>query len=485
MCLPFLADTVIFYFAGLDHYVLRTSQIEKDAIDEQVGRYVYATNTPFSAVTHPEFIKLVQMLRPGYCPPSRYEVAGSLLDKVQQSLQDECKERLEGKTVSMCLDGWSNIHNEPVVCVSVTTSDGDSYLTETVDTSGHSHTAEYMKQVASSAIKHCEEQFKCNIGSIVTDNAANMRKMREELKKDHKDIIAHGCSAHLMNLLAHDIEIKGVKEHVTQIVKYFRNTHLPAAWYKAEGGKRLVLPQDVRWNTLADCLQCYLDNWSIILKVCEENRDSIDTNVASKVQNIGIKRQAEDYLRLLKPISIALDIVQSDSCFLSDAVSVWKKLEKDFEEGGVSLSIMKKFHERCKQALTPAHYLAYILDPRTAGKGLSTKETDSVMEYVSVSSPDMIPIIMNYRARADPFKDYLFSSSVLESVSPFAWWKSLSDRVSDHVLNMIYAILGATASSAGVERIFSTFGFVHSKVRNRLGTEKAGKLVFVYKLLNK
>ena len=42
----------------------------------------------------------------------------------------------------------------------------------------------------------------------------------------------------------------------------------------------------------------------------------------------------------------------------------------------------------------------------------------------------------------------------------------------------------AVASSAGVERVFSSFGFVHSKVRNRLGIEKAGKLVFMYKLLN-
>ena len=38
-------------------------------------------------------------------------------------------------------------------------------------------------------------------------------------------------------------------------------------------------------------------------------------------------------------------------------------------------------------------------------------------------------------------------------------------------------------SSASVERVFSTFGFVHSKVRNRLGIENAGKLVFLHKLL--
>ena len=43
----------------------------------------------------------------------------------------------------------------------------------------------------------------------------------------------------------------------------------------------------------------------------------------------------------------------------------------------------------------------------------------------------------------------------------------------------------AKGSSAGVERIFSTFGLVQSKLRNRLGNEKAGKLVYLIKQFNK
>jgi hypothetical protein len=35
------------------------------------------------------------------------------------------------------------------------------------------------------------------------------------------------------------------------------------------------------------------------------------------------------------------------------------------------------------------------------------------------------------------------------------------------------------ASSAASERAFSTFGFVHSKLRNRLGGDKVEKLVYI------
>ena len=87
------------------------------------------------------------MLRPGYSP-SRYDVGGKLLDKLQGSLMITCRQTLENKTVSLSLGGWSNVHNEPVVCVSVTTDKGDSFLTDTIDTSGCTHTSDYLTQLA-------------------------------------------------------------------------------------------------------------------------------------------------------------------------------------------------------------------------------------------------------------------------------------------------------------------------------------------------
>ena len=105
----------------------------------------------------------------------------------------------------------------------------------------------------------------------MTDNVANMLKMRNNLADDSEsDIVSYGCSAHYLNLLAKDVEMSGVKERIVHVTKFFRNGHLPAACYRAAGGKMLVLPLDVCWNTLSDCLKSYLDNWSIMLKVCEE-----------------------------------------------------------------------------------------------------------------------------------------------------------------------------------------------------------------------
>ena len=46
---------------------------------------------------------------------------------------DTCRLTLENKRVSLSLDGWSNVYNEPVVCVSSTTDKGDLFLTDTIE----------------------------------------------------------------------------------------------------------------------------------------------------------------------------------------------------------------------------------------------------------------------------------------------------------------------------------------------------------------
>lgn len=43
------------------------------------------------------------------------------------------------------------------------------------------------------------------------------------------------------------------------------------------------------------------------------------------------------------------------------------------------------------------------------------------------------------------------------------------------------AISSCPPSSAGIERLFSSMALIHTKQRNRLGNEKAAKLVHVYR----
>lgn len=471
---------------GLSSFVVRTSTAEKCAFDEQVEKMIYATNSPFRLVEHPEFQKLLSMMRPGYRPPSRKEIADKFLPVVFQKEMDQCKEVLMDATVSMALDGWSNVHNEPIVCVTVTTEEGKIYLTDTVDTSGKPHTAEYLEELAVSSVRKTESDFGCRVRSIVTDNAANVAKMRRNLEqREDIDVITYGCSAHLLNLLAHDMEISNVKEHIVYVMKYFRNNHFALAEYRKEGGHSLVLPQETRWNTMCDSLKSYISNWSIMMKICETHRQVLDSVVHQKVTNVGLKRSAEDLLSRLEPIAEALDRVQRDGSSIADAVAAWKLLEEKLP--CLDDRVLKqKFKARYDQAITPAHTLAYLLHPQYEGSSLSSKERDEALVYANTKYAHLVPTVMKFQGHSKPFLDFHFSPDVISSMSAADWWRSHKQVLTPdpEVLQSILQLLTSVASSAGVERVFSSFGLVQSKLRNQLGTDKASKLVFLYKFLN-
>jgi len=71
------------------------------------------------------------------------------------------------------------------------------------------------------------------------------------------------------------------------------------------------------------------------------------------------------------------------------------------------------------------------------------------------------------------------------------WWSLMESRTSklktlpQGFCNLIHNLLSCPPSSASIERLFSTFGLIWTKLRNKMGVEKATKLVKINKFLNK
>ena len=65
------------------------------------------------------------------------------------------------------------------------------------------------------------------------------------------------------------------------------------------------------------------------------------------------------------------------------------------------------------------------------------------------------------------------------------WWLCIerSETVDKALCQLAQKLLEMPSSSAAIERIFSNFGMILSKLRNRLGLVQAGKLVFCYRML--
>lgn len=88
---------------------------------------------------------------------------------------------------------------------------------------------------------------------------------------------------------------------------------------------------------------------------------------------MNLKINAQDYLQKLKLISVALDKVQNDVCTISEATEIWIDLVNNFNDQFAESDVAHCI-KRFEMAMTPAHYLANLLDHRFRGIKLTNSQ---------------------------------------------------------------------------------------------------------------
>ena len=145
---------------------------------------------------------------------------------------------------------------------------------------------------------------------------------------------------------------------------------------------------------------------------------------------------------------------------------------------------MQHAHNECTKSNYVIYQLpntGYILNPTLNGERLSNEQRERAELYLNEKHPEFLPNYFSYLAKDYPFSHARFSESALRT-PPNSWWRSLlvskNGKLNQNFVNFASRLMSAPATSASLERIFSTFGYVHSKLRNRLKLEKTAKLVF-------
>ena len=82
---------------------VRTPEGFQHELNLQLCRFVLATAVLFRCVAHPEFKKLVDMLRAGCSLAGEREVAGDLLDVVHGQCLEEVRKSLNGRKVTLSI----------------------------------------------------------------------------------------------------------------------------------------------------------------------------------------------------------------------------------------------------------------------------------------------------------------------------------------------------------------------------------------------
>ena len=148
------------------------------------------------------------------------------------------------------------------------------------------------------------------------------------------------------------------------------------------------------------------------------------------------------------------------------------------------------FQNRANQALEPFHYLANMMHPKYMGKRLTDDQEKMAEDWILNVNPEFLPLVMSFKIKDEKiYSSYMLTDTMISNFQASKWWliaqknTEKSKKLSMEFCQLMRGLQAAPTSSASLERIFSTFGHVWSKLSNKLNPQTADKLVKVYRYL--
>jgi hypothetical protein len=183
---------------------------------------------------------------------------------------------------------------------------------------------------------------------------------------------------------------------------------------------------------------------------------------------------------------------ESDKSTLAKVVPRWLKLELDLctlrtvhkELIGNFMDNGGPFQTRAQKQTGDIHFAAMLLDPISLLKKPGQAQVDRASWYLlshvqEREKKEVHASFLEFRTRVGVFG--ASHPSAMHYDNPVAFWKSyLHDEAHWVLAQLAIRIFTAIANSVASERAFSAMNLIHTKLRNRLGVEKANKLIYIY-----
>jgi hypothetical protein len=497
-------------------------------LDKLVAMHIYTTGSAFQRVEDPYLHKAFNLCRPGVRLPTRQRLGGELLDACYKEIKKEVDRSLQAAHRCCCItsDAWSNISNEPVVNYMAIMRE-KSLFVEAVNTGAQGHDAAWIAGDMARVI----DALGCEVGGAVTDNTSANRKAWAMLKEKFPAKFFHGCASHGIHLLCKSIfyatklETAGGGEkrypagypfeylllfaaECKELVLFCNNHHVLkaklTAAQSASSLKALVAPAPTRWGSLKAMFETLLASDACINAIVAErgfiagsSKQKLQrTRIQGIVQSPNFIGYLDKSIAILAPLDALIVRFQNDQAPVSEVYQGFLALPEKFkdikdltEEETEYLGQLSR--ERFEFMCGEAHGLGNLLDPRFLGGGMPPGRLADIKQIlINFPGEDGSSCPERKRRIYLDFQDFLITALdarrlggfeyqmlMQGETTPLQYW--LQNTTYKTLAPIAVKIFSMAASSAASERNFSTFGFIHSKLRNRLGADKVKKLVYI------
>lgn len=317
--------------------VIITTDEDRKKMQKAWGDFFYSARIPFAAADNKYFHRAIEMTRPGMGNKilNRKMLSDNLLDDAFDAAETSMTEALNGKNVTVSLDGWSDVHRSPMIATSIH-CDGVTHPLDTLNTGAVVKTAEYCAEQAVKSIKEAETKYHCTVVGFVSDNEPKMVRARALMEEMLPGLITYGCSAHYLNLVENAGAPPDILSSINAVQRFFREHHYPMALLTQKGGVKPQLPNDTRWSSHEACLETFSRNHALYAEIRDQEgekkingRPVIPATIVRFIDNRLLLVEARHLLEIFSILKESMNVFQDDQSTLGDATHHWLKLCND------------------------------------------------------------------------------------------------------------------------------------------------------------
>ncbi|RDX44053.1 hypothetical protein OH76DRAFT_1360237, partial [Lentinus brumalis] len=445
---------------------------------------------------------------PGVPLPTRQALAGRICDAEADRIIDNMKARLRGRYSTGQSDGWKNIAKTSIIA-SMVNAEYEPHILHAHDVTHERKTAENLLVIVEAEIDFCEEILEMIIAAWCTDGGGDCAKMHKLLLQKRPHLAAPHCWSHQVRLSVGDyLKVKtpavAVLNLTLEVIEWFNNHTLALGLLRKQQlgqyGKILALirPAPTCWTAHYHSSGCLLETEEAIrililssksaLVACagkeRAQKDKAQT-LLSQIEHPQFWSLLRDVHSHLEPLAIATNATQGDNARLDVVLITLGNLYLTYSDttrfDAVTRATMHRSLEmRWKKSgrereLYILATLFHVGICRRAFRQNNPLLTPQGLEAVEFSTHTVSSLIMYIMPAV--------SSSVQgKPVNMINVWRALDSQSSggrNGLVKFTMLVLSIVPNSAAIERLFSRLGIVQNKYCNRLGPEKARKVVLV------
>ena len=486
--------------------------LNQELCEHHFAMFFFTSGTSFYRAENEHLIELLTLLNPNFVIPNRQKLAAGLLNKCHEKTVQHVEKQNQNQRLSISTDSYTNVNGESVTNYIGINQRGESYFLH----AGFNE-KKNAQSIAENVGKSIDSQ-KNPVSGVTMDNTNANRAASQILSLKYPSTFFIGCSAHNFHLLCQDFssasktlinsgypltDLSSHANNCSKIVSFFnQHSSLKVALngrLKTLALKHLAATAPTRWGsslatvtTVTDAYTSICDTIDDHLQVSgltESQRNSLMEIKTILGEEVEFKNKSNKYNMILSPVVKLIVKYESDSVPLSELFEDFADLHSYY----LSLDLppqqiaylSSRLEYRWNFIKQDVHLIANMLDPRFLGHRLPGPETRFIETKIIGLLPGRAP--ENVVSELDQLQQLCRSTSWLSSprhsmlvnkkISVFDVWNSLKEFPS--LQELAARVFTCVASSSSSERNFSTFGFIHNKLRNSLGWSTVIKLVFI------